>query len=196
MDAVNREASLDERKEHIPGEEGIWVFVMGDMIVFTLFFCIFLIYRGGDLEVFQSSREQLSLHFGVVNTILLLLGSWFVASCIDAYRRRNLFLCRTFIGLGALCGFAFTVLKYFEYVKSFNAGFTPQTNDFFMFYFIFTGIHLTHVIVGFSLLLYFWFALRGGIDNVGIMGMESSATYWHMVDLLWIVLFPLLYLLP
>lgn len=205
MGAVNREALIDEREvdlhereEHLPGEEGIWVFVMGDMIVFTLFFSIFLFYRAGDLEVFQSSRPLLSLHFGVVNTVLLLLGSWFVATSVTAFRRRVLSVAKHCMGLGALCGVAFSVLKYFEYSRKFANGITPATNDFFMFYFVFTGIHLMHVIVGVGLLLYFWLSLNrpGGLDNVGLMGIESGATYWHMVDLLWIVLFPLLYLLP
>ena len=183
--------------EHLPGEEGIWVFVMGDIIVFTLFFNIFLYYRNADLEVFQASRPMLNLHYGVVNTILLLLGSWFVATAMTAFRRRNLSISRNCMGLGALCGLAFCVLKYFEYAEKTAAGITPVTNDFFMFYFIFTGIHLTHVLVGLGVLTYFFVALgRKGIDGVGLMGMESSATYWHMVDLLWIVLFPLLYLLP
>lgn len=198
MDVVNKEASLDEREEHLPGEEGIWVFVMGDMIVFTFFFSIFLFYRNADIEVFQSSRPLLSLHYGVINTALLLLGSWFVATSVTAFRRRAPGAAKYCMGLGALCGLAFCVLKYFEYSGKFAEGITPTTNDFFMFYFIFTGIHLMHVIVGVGLLLYFWMSLSkpGGLDNVGLMGIESGATYWHMVDLLWIVLFPLLYLLP
>ncbi len=198
MDAAIEKASVDEREEHLPGEEGIWVFVMGDMIVFTFFFSIFLFYRVGDLEVFQSSRPQLSLNFGVVNTVLLLLGSWFVATSVTAFRRRVLGVAKHCMGLGALCGLAFCFLKYFEYSQKFAEGITPATNDFFMFYFVFTGIHLMHVIVGVGLLVYFWASLNkpAGLDKVSQMGVESGATYWHMVDLLWIVLFPLLYLLP
>lgn len=197
-DATIARANPDEATEHMPGEEGIWVFVMGDMIVFTFFFTIFLFYRNADIEVFQSSRPLLSLHYGVVNTVLLLLGSWFVATSITAFRRRALGVAKRCMGLGALSGLAFSLLKYFEYSGKFADGITPTTNDFFMFYFVFTGIHLMHVLVGVGLLLYFWVALNrpGGLDNVSLMGIESGATYWHMVDLLWIVLFPLLYLLP
>ncbi len=198
MNAENRESSVDEREEHLPGEEGIWVFVLGDMIVFTFFFSIFLFYRAADLDVFQSSKPLLSLHFGVVNTVLLLLGSWFVATSVTAFRRGDLGVAKHCMGLGALSGLAFCLLKYFEYWSKFAEGITATTNDFFMFYFVFTGIHLMHVVVGVGLLLYFWLSFNksGGLDNATQMGVESGATYWHMVDLLWIVLFPLLYLLP
>lgn len=182
----------------MPGEEPIWVLVIGEMIVFSIAFSMFLFYRNADIEVFQSSRPRLLLHYGLANTVLLLLGSWFVATSITAFRRRIPGVAKRCIGLGALCGVAYTVLKYFEYSQNFADGITPETNDFFVFYFIFTGIHLTHVIAGSGILAYFWLALsrRGGLDNVTQTGIENGATFWHMVDLLWIVIFSLLYLLP
>ncbi len=182
----------------MPGEEPIWVLVIGEMIVFTMAFSIFLFYRNADIEVFQSSRPRLLLYYGVANTMLLLLGSWFVATSVTAFRRRTLGVAKRCMGLGALCGVGYAVLKYFEYAQNFADGITPTTNDFFTFYFILTGIHLTHVIAGFGILVYFWMALsrRGGLDNVTLTGIENGATFWHMVDLLWIVIFPLLYLLP
>ncbi len=182
----------------MPGEEPIWVLVIAEMIVFTIAFSIFLFYRNADIELFQNSRPRLLLPYGFANTVLLLLGSWFVATSITAFRRRILSVAKHCIGLGALCGVAYSVLKYFEYSQNFADGITPATNDFFMFYFIFTGIHLSCVIAGFGLLAYFWVALsrRDGLDNVSLKGIENGATFWHMVDLIWIVLFPLLYLLP
>ena len=190
--------TVDQTTEYMPGEEPIWVLVIGEMVVFTIAFGIYLFYRNADIELYQSSQARLLLQYGFANTVLLLFGSWFVATSITAYRRRDLSVAKHCIGLGALCGVSYSVLRYFEYSQNFADGIAPATNDFFMFYFIFTGIHLTHVIAGVGLLAYFSVALSGrdGVDNVTPKGIENGATLWHMCDLLWIVLFLLLYLLP
>jgi nitric oxide reductase NorE protein len=80
-----------------------------------------------------------------------------------------------------------------EYTEKFVAGITPATDAFYMWYFTLTGIHLVHVLVGTGLLTYLWIKARR--KNINIKGIECIASYWHLVDLLWIVLFPLLYLL-
>lgn len=184
------------KEAHFPGEEGIWVFVMGDLAVFTLFFCVFLIHRHDNIEIFFQSRQQLNLHFGMLNTVLLLVSSWLVAVSVQAFRQGDITICKHSMGLASLCGLLFIVAKYFEWGAKFDIGLMPETNDFFMFYYIFTGIHLVHLLVGVGILLYLWvnlhFSAHGGLDS---MAMESSATYWHMVDVIWIILFPLLYLL-
>ena len=95
-----------------------------------------------------------------------------------------------------LCGIAFGISKAIEYGGKLAAGITPMSNDFYMFYFSLTGIHLLHVIGGCVMLTVFWLkARKGEFDSRNLKVLESGATYWHMVDLLWIFLFPLLYLL-
>ncbi|MBR9910679.1 MAG: cytochrome c oxidase subunit 3 family protein [Gammaproteobacteria bacterium] len=196
-DASVTSANPVENKGHVPGEVGIWVLVMGDMLVFTLFFCVFLAYRSVDLELYRESRLQLNLHFGMLNTVLLLASSWLVATSIAAFRRRQLSVCKHSMGLAILCGLGFGLIKYFEYSEKFALGITPVSNEFFMFYFVLTGIHFLHLLIGLAVLSYLWLRLRRcGFDKLSPIVMESSATFWHMVDLLWIVLFPLLYLLP
>lgn len=184
-------------KGDVPGEVGIWVFVFGDLLVFTLFFCVFLTNRSAELEMYRASRLELDLHLGTLNTVLLLLSSWFLATAVEAQRRGEAQLCRRALGTTLLFGLGFVVVKYFEYSGKVAVGITPQSNEFFMFYFVFTGIHLVHLIIGLAVLTYLWLRLRGGAEEgVSPMVLESSATYWHMVDLLWVVLFPLFYLLP
>lgn len=101
------------------------------------------------------------------------------------------------IGLAVLCGATFCVLKYFEYDAKLAKGITPETNDFFVFYYLLTGIHFVHLVVGVGVLGYAWVKLKmRGLSALSLEEMESSASYWHMVDLLWIVIFPLIYLLP
>ena len=92
------------------------------------------------------------------------------------------------------CGAAFPVLKLFEYVPEIVAGVTPGTNLFFMFYFVMTGLHLCHVMLGLVVLSFVVRSLRGSADP-NVTFVETAATYWHMVDVLWLILFALLYLM-
>ncbi len=186
-----------EHDHAIPGEVGIWVFVLGDMFVFGLFFSVFVYYRGLDLEVFRASQASLNQNYGALNTLLLLFSSWFVVlAVIDVREQAGRYAARL-LGLGMLCGVGFSVVKFVEYGEKLRAGIGIMTNDFYMYYYIYTGLHFVHVIIGLGVLIYLWSMLRTGITSAGELRIfESGAIYWHMVDLLWIVLFPLLYLLP
>ena len=185
--------------EPLPVEAGVWVVVLGELCVFTLFFTTFLYYRALSPELFDSSRATLSQGLGAINTLLLLTSSWYVASAVKALRNageRKRALPRF---LGALiCGAAFVVVKVFEYGGAFSNGVSVLTDDFFMFYFMLTGIHLLHLLVGMALLgatilhLRSSFATNSAVSET-LVGFASS--FWHMLDIVWIVLFPLLYLL-
>ena len=94
-----------------------------------------------------------------------------------------------------LCGFAFVCVKLFEYQEKIDAGIMLTTNDFYMYYYMFTGLHLMHVLIGMGVLAFMWNVTRAGeLGEKAINTLESGASFWHMVDILWIVLFALLYL--
>ena len=179
----------------LPGEPGIWVLVFGDLTIFALFFCAFTFYRGLDPGLFRESQLALSLDLGVLNTLLLLSSSWFVVQAVQAVRDAMAPRARGLLGGALACGIGFVIVKYFEYSGVLREGFTPATNDFFMFYFVLTGIHLVHLIVGLGVLSWMLARARRPADRGGIELLECGATYWHMVDLLWVVLFALLYLM-
>jgi nitric oxide reductase NorE protein len=182
---------------HMPGEGGIWVFIFGDMLVFSVFFMVFLFARSKNLELFADSQPQLNQIFGAINTFLMLTSSWFVASAVHA-ARHNLgkVVPGCFLG-GFVCGLLFVVSKFFEYSEKLEHGITINTNEFFMYYYVFTAIHLLHVLIGMGVLAfmssYSWSGT--GFDSAKIRNLESGASFWHVVDLLWIVLFALLYLI-
>jgi nitric oxide reductase NorE protein len=187
----------EARKRHLPGEAGIWVFIFGDMTIFSIFFIAFMVYRAQQLELFHESHLKVSQFFGLINTVYMLSSSWFVALAVQAARRQpgkatpGLFL------LGMLCGAGFLVNKVFEYGDKIRHGIALNTNDFFMFYYVFTGIHALHVVIGMAVLLFATrYSWSGNLDARKIRNLESSASFWHVVDLLWIVLFALFYLLP
>jgi len=193
-----REAILDIPKQstRLPGGEGIWVFIFGDLLIFSLFFIVFLDYRAEDLALFRQAANTLNLTFGLFNTIVLLVSSWLIVGALKAYRNKQFAWLERFSWGGLLCGTLFLILKIFEYKEKIEAGHYVTTNDFYMFYFVLTGIHLFHVFIGLGVLVWLIYGIRNNPDKLSQTSIEAAGIFWHMVDLLWIVLFPLLYLLP
>ncbi|HEX4250818.1 MAG TPA: cytochrome c oxidase subunit 3 [Pseudonocardia sp.] len=192
-------AAAERGQRHLPGEEGTWVFILGDMTVFAVFFATYLYYRGQQRALFIESQHSLVQGYGVTNTLLLLTSSLCVVLGMKAVRRRlagEPTRAAPWLFGGALaCGLGFSVMKFVEYGQKLAAGITPATNDFFMYYFILTGLHFFHLILGMGVLV---FLIRAGrqasMSARQFAFVEGGACFWHMVDLLWIVLFPLLYL--
>jgi nitric oxide reductase NorE protein len=179
--------------------EGVWVLIGADLAIFCLLFGSFMHDRYGQPELFETARHALNFTFGGVDTLILLTSSWFVALAVDAAKRDDPARVTRFLFGGFITGIAFMVSKSIEYTEKFASGITPGTNGFFMWYFTLTGIHLLHVVVGTSLLTALWLKCRRTAAVGGSVGgrrvfLESVASFWHLVDLLWIFLFPLLYL--
>lgn len=188
-------SKADSESAHVPGEAGIWVFIFGDMIIFSLFFCLFLYYRNQDAALFAKSQLTLSQGMGAINTILLLSSSWFVAKGVQGARSPNAPPSSRWFLLALLCGLGFAIIKVSEYRLQISAGNTLMSNDFYMYYFVFTGIHFLHVLIGMGVLSLMWSITRKPVSNAGDMRtLESGASFWHLVDLLWIMLFTLIYL--
>lgn len=189
-------APVRSPQRHLPGEPGIWLFIGGDMVLFSVLFVIFLQYRAEDFATFSAGRNTLSQPLGLLNTLLMLSSSWFVAMATQAVRKQIPNVAPACFALALLCGLGFVVVKYFEYSAKVHAGFTLTSNDFYMFYFVYTGIHLVHVLIGMGVLTALLMYTRSrAVADVTLQHVESGASFWHLVDLLWIVLFALLYLL-
>jgi nitric oxide reductase NorE protein len=184
------------KPRRLPGVDGVWVFIGADAVIFAMLFGSFMSERLHNPAVFEASRHTLNMNLGGIDTLILLTSSWSVALAIQALKRGLLDRVPRFLLGGALTGLMFVVSKSFEYFQKFAHGITPGTNPFYMWYFTLTGIHLIHVVVGTSLLSYLWIrSRRGAYDKSHRVMPECVASFWHLVDLLWIVLFPLLYLM-
>ena len=189
------DVTSQHKKRHLPAEVGIWTFIFGDLIVFALFFLIVLYYKGLNQALFHQSQAHLNQFYAMFNTLLLLTSSWFVARGVQAAQKGLAKTASTQFALTILCGVGFATVKYLEYGEKLRAGFTLKTNDFFTCYYMFTGTHLAHVVLGMFMLFLMIRTLRSGtIDARKIRFVEAGAIFWHMVDLLWIVLFALFYL--
>jgi nitric oxide reductase NorE protein len=184
------------KPRRLPGVDGVWVAIGADSVIFAILFGSFMQARLQDPAVFEASRHTLNMHLGGVDTLILLTSSWSVALAVQAMKRDQIDREPRLLLGGAVTGLMFVASKSIEYFEKFAHGITPGTNPFYMWYFTLTGIHLIHVVVGTSLLTYLWVrSWRGTYDHLHRPVPESVASYWHLVDLLWIVLFPLLYLM-
>jgi nitric oxide reductase NorE protein len=180
---------------HLPGEAGTWVFILGDMTVFAVFFCTYLSYRGLQPDVFDASQLTLKQSYGVINTMLLLTSSMFVVVAIRAIRKQIRGVAPWMFSLALLCGLGFSLMKFLEYAEKLGHGITPTTNSFYMYYYILTGLHFFHLILGMAVLVFLIVKSRAPrLTAKQFAFVEGGACFWHMVDLLWIGLFPLLYL--
>ena len=189
--------SISIEKDRAPSvEEGILIFIFADMCMFALFFISYLLERNANAAVYIASQLELNQTLGAVNTLILLLSSWFVVLAIKALKRNAQKGCALFLALAFCCGAVFIVNKTLEYSAKIQDGITLLSNDFFMFYYIITGIHLAHVVGGMVVLLVLFINTRQGRYSASnVAAVESGGMYWHMVDLLWVFIFPLIYFL-
>lgn len=180
----------------LAGDEGVWFFISADITLFALLFLLFMVERSKAPALFEQSRPLLDPRLGVLNTLILLTSSWLVALAVHSARLGRRAAVSRYLTLGMLVGAGFAVSKIFEYWHKISAGITMLSNDFFMFYFALTGLHFLHFVVGMVVLAVCLAKSRqDAMDERFVVWIESSGCYWHMVDLLWIVLFPMLYLL-
>lgn len=178
----------------VPGEAGAWVFIFGDLAAFTVLFGAYLNRRSLDLVGFDEAQLALDRTIGALNTVVLLSSSLFVARALDAFRRGDRPRAGRLVGFGWLCGATFVVVKVFEYHHLTSAGKGPNTHEFYMFYFVLTGLHLFHVLLGLAVLAVLWCLTRRAATTGAQQWFATGACFWHLVDLLWVVIFPLIFL--
>jgi nitric oxide reductase NorE protein len=189
-------ASVPPSVRRIPGEEGIWVFVLGDMTVFAMFFATFMYSRGKNPDTFARDHTSLNVALGTVNTVLLLTSSLFVVLAVQRVLTGEHHRATKLFGAALACGLGFIMVKAVEWTHLFKAGITVGTGEYFSYYFMFTGIHLAHVLIGCAVLSRLIAVTRQPeLAGRAPLLCEAGGIFWHMVDLLWVVLFALFYLM-
>jgi nitric oxide reductase NorE protein len=197
MTAVQQRTDEPVRRRlgHVPGEPGVWLLIFGDMSVFAILFGVYLHARSQQPQPFAASQRELNSDLGAINTFLLLTSSLLVVWATMCMRRRRRQLgARCLVG-AMLLGAGFVGVKMFEYHEQIAHGHTPSTNQFFAYYFMLTGIHLAHLFLGLVVLGGLLYLLKRSVSHdVPELLFEGGACVWHMVDLLWIAIFPLIFL--
>jgi len=183
----------DDRR--VPGEEGIWVLVLGDMTVFALFFGTFMYSRSKNAHEFAIAHLSLLTSLGTINTLLLLTSSLLVALGVaKVWTGSHAESPRLFQG-ALCCGIGFVIVKAMEWTRLFTESIGVGSGEYFSYYFMFTGIHLAHVVVGLVVLTRLVVVTSRADPGPNHRRFcESAGIYWHLVDLLWVVLFALFYL--
>lgn len=178
----------------VPGQPDMWALVLFEACLFSAYFVVYMVCRVQDSTLYLESQAQLSVGWGVFNTLILLVSSWSIARCVQAAREgayqaalRNAFLTLFF-------GLLFVTSKAFEWSAGVQNGYMFTTNEFFSFYYFLTAIHVIHVVVGFVILGVVIYQI-GSPKRRSQEIIETGATYWHLVDFLWVIIFALLYLM-
>lgn len=180
----------------LPGDLAIWFFIFMELLVFGIFFISYAVMRLLNAEMFQQYQLTLNKEIGAANTLLLITSSYFVVRAVHAIRQDRVMSCIHWIYAALLGGVGFLILKSVEYYDKFSAGISLSTNTFYMFYLSLTMFHFLHVILGMIILAAIAIkAKRGAYSAQNHTGVETGASYWHMVDLVWIILFPLVYII-
>ena len=189
-------ADSENEPKLLPGDLAIWFFIFMELMVFAIFFIIYSIKRIENSELFNESQLTLNREIGAVNTVILITSSYFVIRAVHAVKIDDDTSCERWMYYAEGGGFSFLILKTVEYYDKFSQGINLETNIFYFFYLSLTFFHFLHVILGMIILLAVAIkAQRGAYSAQNHIGVETGASYWHMVDLVWIILFPLVYII-
>lgn len=199
-------ATAHVHRDDVGSRMGMWLFLFTELILFGGLFIVYAVYRFNFPTEFMLASQELNTFIGTINTIILLTSSLTAAMSITSIRegKRNLTL--LFVGATILLGLVFLINKYFEWGHKFEIGLYPGAPEllarpsgeilYFGLYYTMTGLHALHVIIGMTLLAVLFGWIRNGrIQAESYVRLEAGALYWHLVDIIWIFLFPLFYLI-
>lgn len=173
---------------NLPGNPLMWVLIVSELMVFGGAFAAFAVARALDPQLFLESQNHLDRLLGAINTLVLITSSFCAAIAVRACTDKKTTTSRYWLGAAFVLGVVFLSIKIVEYQAKLDLGFDIETNTFFTLYYLITGFHFFHVIMGLIILVIV--AINNSVEN-----LETGTAFWHMVDLVWVILFPLIYLL-
>ncbi|HUH74479.1 MAG TPA: cytochrome c oxidase subunit 3 [Chitinophagales bacterium] len=177
-----------------PGGILLWIIIFIELITFGIALIAMVYVSKQEPALFHESRLQLNTTFGTINTVFLLTSGFFMANSVHELKLNNLLKAKKYLMTTMLFGIFFLILKSIEYYLKIDAGLGMDANVFFTFYWMLTLFHLSHVIVGLIILAIILFGMRKE-NNTSVEDVEASAAFWHMCDLIWLLVFPVIYLI-
>ncbi|MFO7997815.1 MAG: cytochrome c oxidase subunit 3 family protein [Bacteroidales bacterium] len=185
---------------------GMWLFLFTELLLFGMLFVVYAVYRSMHPEAFRIGGEELDVVMGTINTVILLISSMTMAMSITAIQKGDKKRCLQLLSVTLFIAIVFLVNKYFEWDTKFEYGFYPGSETlhdlgfgtilFFGLYFFMTGLHALHILIGIGLFIYVISQVnKEHIHQTDYIWLENTGLYWHLVDLIWIFLFPLFYLI-
>ena len=193
---VEMDRSSTAINARLAGDLAVWLIILAELLAFGILFLSYAFARTVDVTLFNASQRTLDLESGAINTALLITGSWCVVRAVQAVKRDASVIGVSWLGGALICGIGFSIIKLMEFSAKANAGIDLSTNTFFMFYILLTAFHFFHVLAAMVILTILLFKTHAGCyGSHDVHALETGAAFWHMVDLLWIVLFPLIYVM-
>jgi Heme/copper-type cytochrome/quinol oxidase, subunit 3 len=195
-----------KHRDDVGSRMGLWLFLFSELILFGGMFIIYAVYRFMHAEEFRLAAAELDPFIGTINTMILLTSSLTVAMSITAIQQGKKYLSMALVSSTLVLALVFLVNKYFEWSHKISIGIYPQSPElmnkpqgeilYFGLYYVMTGLHAIHVIIGMAVLGFMLvFIAKGIINRESFVKLEAGALYWHLVDIIWIFLFPLFYLI-
>jgi cytochrome c oxidase subunit 3 len=184
----------------------MWLFIFSELFLFAGLFIVYSVFRYKNWQAFHLAAEELDTFIGALNTIILLTSSATIAMSITAIQQKRKTLTLVLMGITILIGLIFLVNKYFEWSLKFEHGLYPGSEIlqqfgkgevlFFGLYFFMTGLHALHIVAGLVFIGFvFYFVVKERVKHDDFVLLENAGLYWHLVDIIWIFLFPLFYLI-
>jgi cytochrome c oxidase subunit 3 len=198
-------AALEDRG-YAGSKLGMWLFILTELVLFGGLFLLYSVFRSSHSQDFHNAAYELDTALGTLNTAILLTSSMSVALAVSALRKGNRTAASACLAITIVLGLVFLADKYFEWSAKISHGIYPNSPAlelrdygeglFFSLYYVMTGLHGLHVLAGVVVLsIMLVLLLRGRMGVGSAVKLENSALYWHLVDLIWIFLFPLFYLI-
>lgn len=179
-----------------PGGILIWFLMILEIFTFLGAIFVFLYKRSAAMQEFKNAQQFLNPTIGTLNTIILITSGYFMANSLHQLKNNDNKKSARSVQIALFFGIVFLIIKSAEFYGKINHGIGFTENTFFTFYWLMTGFHFVHVLFGVGLLAYMQHAIKQKkYDAKNLFDVESSATYWHLCDLIWILIFPVLYLI-
>lgn len=183
-------------QKRLPGDLAMWFFILAELTVFAILFIGFSVAEQLNVQMFVEGKAKLHQISGLINTLTLITSSFFVALALNKMHQGYGKQAAQLLIIAKLVASVYIGVKIWEYLSLFEQGLGIETNTFFTLYFMITFFHLMHVLLGMVILVFVAIrAAKNDYNSSNISGFEAGASYWHMVDLLWIILFPLIYVI-
>jgi cytochrome c oxidase subunit 3 len=197
---------METHRDDIGSKLGMWLFLLTEMLLFGGLFIVYSVYRFRNPEAFHLAAEELNVFIGTLNTAILLISSATIAMSISAIQLKNKKFALILLAITIILGLVFLVNKYFEWGAKIGHHIYPGSEVmaqrgqgdilFFGLYYFMTGLHALHIIVGLIFIIFVFVRIyKDEIDSGNFALHENAGLYWHLVDLIWIFLFPLFYLI-
>lgn len=195
MNTTDIEQNNPKLLSNPPGGLLIWIVIYLELLTYGLAFFSLAYYGSIEKDLFHKHSQLLDKPIAVVNTIILLTSGFLIAKGVHFFKYKQNQKSGRYFTLAMLFGLTFLVLKMIEYKGKINAGLDMDYSTFFMFYWLMTGFHWVHVFVGIIISFFVRKMIVKNDSNADVLDVEAGAAFWHLCDLIWLILFPMLYLL-